>query len=70
MKRGTITVTDGFNGAVCVLDLRPLTIDNQCVKLAVAGAPHLIRWVRKDDWNKATSYRDSRAALAATQEGE
>ncbi len=50
-----LNVADGYNGATVDLDSTPLQIEanGSMVKLAVAGKPWLIRWVRTSDYHAA-----------------
>ena len=48
----TITVNDGYNGSTVRLNTKPLAEDATAVKLSVAGAPWLIRWVARDEYER------------------
>lgn len=55
LDRNFLNVPDGYNGATVDLDLVPLMIEQNMVKLSVAGKPWLIRWVRRCDFDAAVA---------------
>jgi hypothetical protein len=51
-ERLCLNVPDGYNGATVDLDPTPLQMEANLVKLAVYGKPWLIRWVRREDYER------------------
>lgn len=51
----TITLPDGYNSHTVECDAAPIAKDGDLLELRVTGSSHLIRWVRRSEWEALTA---------------